>query len=277
MPRRATVARSVFVCLLLARAALAVDVASIPKAEGYVSDFARVVDAASRAQLEQYALRLDRVAGVQMAFVTVDTVGGAPIEEFANNLYRKWGIGQKGKDEGLLLLLVINDKDSRLEVGRGLEPYITDGTAGGTLRQMRPMLQAGHYGDAMLWAAQTLGQRVAQAKGVDLNQYTPRPRRAPPAQQPRGLPWPVLLGGIFLLLWLFGGRGGGGGGRRHYQRRSGAGDILTGMVLGSMLGRGGGGWGGGHSGGGFGGYDSGDSFGGFGGGDSGGGGASSNW
>jgi uncharacterized protein len=274
--------RLITVALALAASCAGVDVKSL-KPEGYVSDFARVIDGATRAQLEQYALRVDRMTGVQMAFVTIDTLDGEPAEDFANNLYRHWGIGQKGKDEGLLLLLAVKDHRSRLEIGRGLEPVITDGTSGSILRQMRPSLTQNDFGEAMTTAARMLGDRVAQAKGVNLNEYTPQPRRRAPPQG-FSVPWPLLIGGIFLLMWL---AGRGASARRAnynrysrygpYGRRGGsAGDILTGMVIGSMMGRGGG-WSGGSSGGGFGGFDSGDSFGGFGGGDSGGGGATSDW
>jgi uncharacterized protein len=259
-----------FVC---APASAAIDIASL-KPEGYVSDFARVVDAVSRAEVERYAAAIERAAGVQMAFVTLETIEGEPIEDFANRLYRAWGIGRKqgpNRDEGVLLLLVIKDHHSRLEVGRGLEPIITDGTAGSVLREMRPALRQGQYGDAVLAGARHIGDRITQAKGVTLAQPRPQPRRheEPVHQQ---IPWPLLLGGIFLLFWLL--NAAGRRGRRNY---AGGGGVLPGIILGNMMGRGMD-WGGGrYGGGGFGGYDSGDSFGGFGGGDSGGGGASSNW
>ncbi|MEJ7605404.1 MAG: TPM domain-containing protein, partial [Bryobacteraceae bacterium] len=220
------------------------------------------------ADLESYCARVETATGVQMAFVTLNTIEGEPVEDIANDLYRRWGIGQKGKDEGLLLLLVVKDRRSRLEIGRGLEPILTDGTSGTLLREMRESLRANQYGQAMLIAGQSLGEKVASAKGVQIAAPSPRqgmPSRAPP--QGIDLPWPVLLGGLLLLFWIMtrgsgrGGRGGGGG-------------FLPGLLLGNVLGRSSYG---GHSGGGFGGYDSGDSFGGFGGGDSGGGGASSDW
>jgi uncharacterized protein len=253
--------------------ALGVDIKSL-KPEGYVSDFARVIDAASRAEIERYAAAINRAAGVEMAFVTIDTLDGESIEDFANNLYRQWGIGKKlgpTRDEGLLLLLVVKEHRSRLEVGRGLEPIITDGTAGSVLRTMRPALRQGQYGDAMLAAARLLGDRITQAKGVSLAEPRPEPRRHDTPVQDQ-IPWPAFLGGIFLLFWLL---NAGRRGRRRYHR--GGGGFLPGIILGNMMGRGMH-WGGGHfGGGGFGGYDSSDSFGGFGGGDSGGGGASSDW
>ena len=73
-------------------------------------------------------------------------------------------MGQKGKNEGILLLLSIEDRRSRLEVGYGLEPILPDGLSGSILRQMRPALRQGDYGDAMLAAAETIGDTIAQAK-----------------------------------------------------------------------------------------------------------------
>ena len=86
----------------------------------------------------------------------------------ANRLYREWGIGKKGKDEGILILLAVKDRKSRAEIGYGVEPIISDGAAGGILRQIRPILQQGNYGGALLAAAEQMGTIIAQSKGVDL-------------------------------------------------------------------------------------------------------------
>jgi uncharacterized protein len=197
-----------------------------------------------------------------MALVTVASLEGEPIEDVANTIFRAWGVGQKGKNEGILLLISIGDRRSRLEVGYGLEPILPDGLDGSILREMRAALRQGDYGDAMMAAAETIGSAIAKAKKVELTARLPR-RTQPAASD--SFPWPVLLGGAFFLLLLLarGGRGGGGGL-----------GVLPWLVLGNMMG---GSMGGGRSGGGFGGFDSGGGFGGFGGGDSGGGGASSNW
>ena len=241
--------------------------------QGYVSDFANVVDAASRQQLEQYCTALETSTGVQLALVTLPDLAGEPVDQVANDLFRKWGIGHKGKNDGVLLLLSIGDRRSRLETGYELEPAITDGMAGDVLRGMRPYLKQGRYGDAMLQAADEIGTRIAKARNVTLQAPAPQPRLR--SSRGSGLPFGVVVGGVivfFLLSGLIGGRRGnppGGGG---------VGGFLTGMILGNLLrgpwdGRGGGG-------GGFGGFDSGGGgggFGGFGGGDSGGGGASSDW
>ncbi len=103
-----------------------------------------------------------------MAIVLVDTLDDEPIDEVANRLYREWGIGKKGKDEGILLMLAVKDHKQRAEIGYGLEPIIPDGYAGGVLRGIRPILRQGNYGGALLAAAQEFGQKIAQEKGVDL-------------------------------------------------------------------------------------------------------------
>jgi uncharacterized protein len=233
--------------------------------QGYVSDFAGVIDPASKAQLEAYGGMVEQSTGAQMALVTIASLEGEPIEDVANTIFRAWGVGQKGKNEGILLLLSIGDRRTRLEVGYGLEPILPDGLAGSILREMRTALRQGDYGDAMMAAAETIGSAIAKAKNVELQARLPR--RTQPAVSD-SFPFPVLIGGLFLLLFLMragrrGGRGGGGGL-----------GFLPWLILGNMMG---GSIGGGRGGGGFGGFDSGGGFGGFGGGDSGGGGASSNW
>src|SRR5205823_2347441 len=149
-------------------------------------------------------------------------------------------VGKKGKDEGIMLLLAIEDRKNRIEVGYGLEPILPDGFVGGVLREVRPLLGQRQYGEAMLAGAQEMGSRIAAAKGVTLD-FTLRPRPRAPLTVQHSLPWPIIIIGLILLFSLFNrGRGGGGGG------------FLTGMILGNVLG-GSSRWGGG----GFGGYDSG--------------------
>jgi len=262
MRSRPRMAGAGFALLLFSTALFALDLNSL-KPQGYVSDFAQVIDSTSRARLEDYCGRVERATGVQMAMVTVDTLDGQPIEDVANTLFRRWGVGKKGKDEGIMLLVAIKDHKDRIEVGYGLEPILPDGFVGSVLRESRPLLRQGQYGQAMIAAADVMGSRMAQAKGVSLD-FSLHQRRRMPQSGPRIPIGLIVIGAIVLLLLL--GRGGRGGG-----------SFLAGMILGNLLGGGRGGWGGG----GFGGYGSGGGggggFGGFGGGDSGGGGASSDW
>jgi uncharacterized protein len=253
--------------------AFAVDFGAL-KPQGFVSDFANVIDADSRRNLEAYATKLRAATGAELAIVTLPSLEGEPIEDVTETIFRKWGVGKKGdtptdpnRDQGILLLLAIQDRRSRVETGYGLEPIIPDGFAGSVLRDMRPALREQNYGEALLLGAQTIGTTIAKAKNVSLE----APEGIPHHEHPVQIPWPVIVFGILILLWVlrqFGGRGGG------YYGGGGGGGFLPGAILGSRMGRG---WGEGSSGGGFGGYDSGGGFGGFGGGSSGGGGASSSW
>jgi uncharacterized protein len=237
------------------------------KPQGYVSDFANVVDAQSKAALETYCARVEQTTGAQMAFVTIPSLEGESIEDVANDIFRGFGVGQKNKDNGVLLLLVAGDRRFRLEIGHGLEPILPDGLDGQILLEMRPALRAGQYGQALIYAAQRIGTILAQDKGVTIPSTLPR--RQIREQPVHSFPWPLVLGALFLLFLMSrGGAGRGGGG----------GSFVTGMLLGSLF-SGGRGYGGGRGGGygGFGGSDGGGGFGGFGGGGSGGGGASSDW
>src|SRR5205823_10448647 len=158
---------SLLALLLCVQTTFALDLNSL-KPQGYVSDFANVIDADTRAKIENYAARVEHASGVQMAFVTLNTLDGEPIEDVANTLYRKWGVGKKGKDEGIMLLLAIQDRKDRIEVGYGLEPILPDGFVGGVLREVRPLLQQQQYGQAMLAGAEEMGSRISAAKGVAL-------------------------------------------------------------------------------------------------------------
>lgn len=254
-----------FLTCLAVAPLLAVDWKSL-KPQGYTSDFAGVIDPQSRAALDQYAEAIEKATGAQMALVTLPTLQGEPIEDVANDLFHAWGIGQKNKDNGVMLLLVVRDHLSRLEVGNGLEEILPDGFDGLLLDNMRPDLRAGRYGPAMLTAAQAIGETIAKAKNVTVAAPFAGHRRV--IERHGDVPWIPILFGLFVFWVLI--RASGRGGR-------GGGGFWTGMLLGNLLsdvsysGRGGGG---------FGDYDSGSSgggFGGFGGGDSGGGGASSDW
>lgn len=254
--------------LLAGALVFAADVNSLPKPTGYVSDLAHVVNAQDKETLEAFCTKVESELGVQFALVTVDTVGDRPIRDFALDLFRGWGVGGKKSNQGVLLLLAIKDRQNDIETGRGVEPYLTDGFSGGTLRSMRPSLRAGDYGAALLYGAREMAGQIARGKNIDFTDAIPQLRQRPPESGDNGgrhIPFPlVVVGLLFLLFFLSRGGGRGGGG------------FLMGMLLGNLLGGGrrGGDWGGGGFGGGSGG---GGGFGGFGGGDAGGGGANSNW
>jgi len=261
--------------LCLMAPAFAVDWKTL-RYQGYVSDFAGVVDPASRAELESYATRVQQATGAQMAFVTIKSLEGEPIEDVTNDIFHAWGVGQKGENNGLMFLLSIGDRKSRLEVGPGLGEAIPDGMAGLLLDDMRPALRQGLYGPALITAAAQLGSAIANSKGVTIAPPSAQfqVRRTPQDSIPVG----AILFFIFFFILIVSILRRGGGGR--FYGGGGGGGFWPGLLLGMLTSGRGGGFGGPRDGGGFGGFDSGGGgggFGGFGGGDSGGGGASSDW
>jgi uncharacterized protein len=242
-------------------------VQDLPPPTNYVNDLAGVLSPGTLASLNALCAQVDRQAHAQVAVVTVKSLDGEPIENFATALEDKWKVGKKGTDRGLLLILATNDRKYRVEVGYGLEGILPDGRVGDIGRQMVPYLRQNDYDGAVTMAVRQIAGVIAADAGVTLN-LGPRPPTYAPAQQakPLTLGEVVVLGIILLLVIFFLARVGGSG--------------LLGFLIGMFLGGGGGGgWGGRGGGGGDWGGDGGGGggFGGFGGGSSGGGGASGSW
>jgi len=130
---------------------------------GYVNDFAGVIDLPNRQKLEKYCGDLARRTGAQL--VTIVSLNGEPLEHAATSLFNRWGIGQKGKNNGVMLLLAIEDRKSRLEVGYGLESTIPNDDAKAILDAMIPSMRAGRYGEALVQASAAIGKRVSAGAG----------------------------------------------------------------------------------------------------------------
>jgi uncharacterized protein len=234
-------------------------VASLPAPTGYVNDFAGVLSPATVQSVDALCTQVDRQAHAQIAVVTIKTIDSdQSIEEFATALEEKWKVGAKGTDRGVLMLLVMQPRRGRIEVGYGLEGILNDAKVGDIGRAMAPYARQGDYNSAVPLGVSQIAQVIAVDAGVTLTQPMQRQYR----QQAQPVPvhlslWQVVLGGVGILFVLF-----------ILVRTGNVGLIF--FLLGSLMGGGGGrgGRGGGDGDGGGGG------FGGFGGGSSGGGGAS---
>lgn len=220
------------------------------KPAGFVTDQARILDAATVTQLESLLIELKQKTSAEMAVVTVQSLNGQDIGSYAVQLFQKWGIGQKGKDNGVLFLVAPNDRKARIEVGYGLEGVLPDGYVGRVFDQVvMPSFRAGQMPEGVLAGANVVAHRIAETSGVTLNAQK---SFHPPVPAERVSSGQAITGILFLLLLLI--------------------LFMRHPWLFLLLMSGGGGGRGGWSGGGFGG-----GFGGFGGGMSGGGGASRSW
>lgn len=238
-----------------------------------VNDFAGVLDEASERELDRRIQALHRASGDVVVVATVPTFQPyADVKEYAVKMFENQGrgIGARGKDNGLLMVVAVEDRKVGIEVGYGLEGFVTDGFAGQTIREaLLPAFRQGQYGTGLINGTTRIISRIAEGRGVQL---TDVPQEVPvqtPARGGRDFAdaLRVLLFILFIIFML----------NRRTRRRgrhwgvgpwsgwnSGVGPFGTGQ----------GGFGGGF--GGFGG-GGGGGFGGFGGGRSGGGGASGGW
>jgi len=264
--------------LLLLLAALAAAADDIDKVvpTGYVTDLAGVIPSAARQRIEALCTQLEQKTGAQLAVVTVRSLDGRPIEDYAVDLFKHLGVGSKKQDSGVLLLIAPNDRKYRIEVGYGLEPVINDARAGDAGRAMVPALRQNDFGAAAEAASWQLAKYIADDKGVTLS-GTPPARPLPRQHSSNGSPLSVFAVFIivFLIFQVFSSVVRSASGRRGGAGLGGCWWLLP-FLGGGWNGGGRGGWGGGSwGGGGFGG--GGGGFGGFGGGSSGGGGASGSW
>ena len=259
-------------------AAMAQSVSPLPPPNpfSYVNDYAGVMDSATKARMETIMRALKEKADIEFAVVTIKTTGGQPIFDYSFKVARGWGIGSKfGEQNGLLLLVAVDDRKYYLQVSRHLEGDVPDGLAGETGRRMQAPFRRGDYSAGLMDAVQTIVATLQQSRGfsigdIDQKKAYERPAAARERTGSRMSACTVVFIVIIVLIFMISSRGRGGG-------------CLNLLFLGSLLSGGrGGGFSSGWSGGGFGG--SGGSSGGFsggggfgGGGDFGGGGAGGSW
>ena len=239
----------------------------LPELTAPVNDFAHVIDSASASEIDRMIRALQAKTGDVVVVATVPTVEPyGSVDQYAVKMFenRGRGIGDKAKDNGVLILLAMKERRVRVEVGYGVEQWITDGFAGETSRQvMAPEFAAGRYGNGLRLGTERIVGRIAQGRGVSLEGV-----RAPRAARQRdSTPFPIWLFILGFIVLLIVSRIGGGSRRRRFWGGPGGWSSGVGPF--------GGGWGGGGFGGGGGGFGGG--FGGFGGGSSGGGGGGASW
>jgi len=130
----------------------------IPPLQGHVNDYAHIINKNDEAELEQYLKDLEDTTGIQMAVLTVNHLNGEDIASYSMKVCEKWQLGQKGKDNGALLLVALSERDIRIEVGYGLEDKLTDAKCGLIIRNvMIPYLKNGDYSKGIVKGIQNMG------------------------------------------------------------------------------------------------------------------------
>jgi uncharacterized protein len=192
--------------VLIASVAAAQDV---PYLTGRVVDDAHILGDQARADLTAALKAHEDATTNQVVVLTVPTLAGSDIESYANTVFHTWKLGQKGKDNGVLVVVVPNDRKMRIEVGYGLEGTLPDGAAGQIIRTwMTPAFKAGNYDKGVEDGVAAIVERLegheptgltpiapaAQSAGRRTNSFSP------------AMPWaPRILFGLFIfgVLGLF--------------------------------------------------------------------------
>jgi uncharacterized protein len=223
----------------------------------YVSDLASLLNDSDRQRIEDRLEQYEKQTTNQVVVVIFPSLEDENLEDFSNRLYEAWQIGQKNRDNGVLLAIFVKERRVRIEVGYGLEGVLTDALSSRIIRsELAPEFQAGRYASGIERAV------IAIQKAIG-GEYKAEPQQQPPPQITKYLPFLFLI--LLIIISNISSRRRNGPGRR---KRSGFDDWW--MIPGGRWGSGGGGFGGGFGGGGGGGFSGG-------GGGSGGGGASGGW
>ncbi|HEX9997600.1 MAG TPA: TPM domain-containing protein [Abditibacterium sp.] len=150
----------------------------------WVADGANVIDAATEARINAVVNRLKTQNGAEIAVVTVRNLGGQDIESFANDLFRLWKIGEKGRDNGALVLAAIDDRRSRIDIDYGLQDVITDGQAGEILRQkVTPRFKNGDYSGGFFAGVVAVAQKIEPNLQIPAASQNPAPQNRLPQNQ----------------------------------------------------------------------------------------------
>lgn len=126
---------------------------------GYVMDGAGVLG--NSRPLEMRLRAYEQKTTVEISIVTIKSLNGQDIDQYTNKLFREYGVGKKGKNNGVMILVAVDDHKMRIEVGYGLEPQITDGDAGDIIRnQMKPAFRRGDFLAGVSDAVTALQERI---------------------------------------------------------------------------------------------------------------------
>ncbi|MFQ5411919.1 MAG: TPM domain-containing protein [Phycisphaerae bacterium] len=242
-----------------------------------IIDEAGVVDAATEKRMNGWLLELEKKTGAQLRVLTIQTTGGRDIHSYALETAQRWRLGEKGEDNGVLVVVAVRDRKYYTVTGEGIEDTLPDLYLRRVGEQhFVPHFKRGDYGGGIYAGTVAIANRIAKDAGVQLSGVPPTPTRQHRSSR-RGRRGGFSCFWIIVLLFVFGGAFGNR--RRRGHGAWGGGGLVQGLLIGSILsniGRGGGGWSSGSSSGGFGGFGGGG-FGFGGGGSFGGGGAGGSW
>ena len=187
--------------LILALFAIAPALAvTFPTLTGRVVDQANIIQSGTRAAIEQKLADLEEKSGIQLVVATVNSLEGQEIEPYANELFRKWALGEKQKNNGVLLLVAPNEHRVRIEVGYGLEGTLTDALSKVIISNaMTPRFKAGNFGEGISRGVDD----IITVLTTDASEWQQRPSLRLDYQQSADPANWILLAALFGFFILF--------------------------------------------------------------------------
>ncbi|MBI2036963.1 MAG: TPM domain-containing protein [Candidatus Liptonbacteria bacterium] len=263
MRRKATVILAAAALAVLATLEISLGATFPAKAPGMVTDAANIIPPDKEAAIEQAVRDYERKTSIEIAVVTVKSLEGLAVEDYAQELGTKWGVGKRGRDNGVLLLLAVAERKIRIHTGYGIEPDLTDAAAGRVIKEkMAPLLKKGSED----WGAGLAAGVQGIITGLGEQPYGARlEERNKPKQESGAKPAPDVGSALIVLLIVLGVvviasiiavSAGSSSTSSHSSRRSSGssrsssrssrrsrddddGGTLTGIVIGSLLSGGG--------------------------------------
>lgn len=216
---------SIFLLFIMAGSAMAVSNIPKPPADVYCLDEAGILSQSTEQAIIATGQNLNAESGAQIVVLTIKTLDGANLEEYALQVFRQWGIGDKTKNNGVLLLIAMNERKTRIEVGYGLEGALPDGKTGRILDEnLIPYFAKGQYDAGIINTYNAMLQEVNKEYGINISPISADKAAQPAKKTNNKAGWVQIVGLIFFILialflarrgiWWFGGFGGpfGGGG-----------------------------------------------------------------
>lgn len=233
--------KKIFFLLLIFTLVFNIYSADYPESYNFVNDFSNVIDDDVEAQINSLSKSLKEKTGAEISVVTVESLNGEDENTYANNLFRKWGIGDKEKNNGVLFLISTGERRIKIEVGYGLEGILNDGKTGAILDEfVVPYLKKDDYTSGIKNGYLSILSEVNKEYGIENSETPQTVKKSKKSNDPGILIFIIVIIVVHILFGKGGGRGGRGG--------RGGGTFFRG---GSSGGGGGfGGFGGGSSGGG---------------------------
>jgi len=212
LPRKATSCKSesmaagVARCLLLLAIVVAVASGSsaqrFPRPVGYVNDFAGIISPQAEQLIESIALQVKGKTGAEIAVATIESTGGIDIEQYAVDLFMNWGIGERGKDNGVLILVAFKDRKLWIKPGYGVEGAVPDARAFQIYRDiLRPGFRAGRYDEALTRAVTKIANLILAEAGEQLSLSDSTVFKQMVERRSRG--GRQRLPAVFILLFFF--------------------------------------------------------------------------